>query len=66
MPSLLDRVRERLSPAARADRRNVASLARRLDLSDHEAEVLYRRAREVGFGAAMAELDDRSRDRKAG
>lgn len=65
MPSLVDRLRQLLSPTARADRQSVASLAKQLGVSEAEAESIYRRAREVGFGAAMSEHEDRAREPKA-
>lgn len=59
MPSLPQRLHQFLSPAARADRRNIASLAMQLGVPCDEAEAIYRRSREVGFGAAMTERRER-------
>lgn len=60
MPGLPQRLRF-LSLSARADRRNIASLARQLGVPCDEAEAIYHRSREVGFGAAMSERRDRRR-----
>lgn len=64
--SIADRVRAILSPAARADRRNIESLARQLGASAEDAEWVYRRSREVGHGAAMLEWEELCRERARG
>jgi len=66
MPSLLERVREQLSPGRRADRRNIVALARRLGTSTDDAAWIYGRSRHVGHGAAMLEYEERCRERAAG
>jgi hypothetical protein len=65
MPSLIDRVMAVLSPARRVDRRNVEALAAKLGCSREDAEQVYRRSHEVGFGAAMLEYEQRCRERDA-
>lgn len=63
MSSLLERVRDMVSPSARTDRRNIDSLAERLGVPVEDAAVIYRRSRAVGFGAAMTEYEERRRER---
>lgn len=63
--SLRERLRRLLSPAARADERNITSLAERLCLPREDASWIYRRSREVGFGAAMSEYEARRDDAQA-
>lgn len=57
MRSLIQRAWRAVSPAARADRLNIAALAQRLCLPEAEAAALYRRSREVGFPAALTERE---------
>ena len=61
--TVIERVRAFLSPTARADRRNIASLASQLGCSREDAAWVYRRSREVGHGAAMLEWEEKCRDR---
>ena len=64
--SLVDRLRAILSPSSRADERNIDSLAVKLGASRDDAEWVYRRSHEVGFGAAMLEWDELCRKRAEG
>ncbi len=61
MPTLIERIRL-LAPAARAERRNIESLAARLGVSIDDAAWIHARSREVGFGAAMTEYEARCRE----
>jgi hypothetical protein len=58
--SLLERIRAILHLDGGDDRRNIASLARQLDVPPDDAAWIYRRSREVGFGAAKSEYDLRA------
>ena len=53
--SLLDRMHAFRHLETSDDARNIASLARQLGVPAGDAAWIYRRSREVGFGAAMTE-----------
>ena len=55
--SLVGRVRALVPDRGDDDRRNIATLARRLDVSVDDARWIYQRSRDVGFGAAMTEYE---------
>jgi hypothetical protein len=63
MPSLPERLLALLSPGRRAERRNIDALAARLGASVDDAAWIYGRSREVGYGAAMLEYEERCRER---
>ena len=63
MQSLMERLRDLLSVGSRDDRRNIAALAERLDIPTEEAARIYRRSREVGYGVAMQEYEERCEER---
>ncbi len=59
---MVDRARTWLGFGRRTERRHVDALAAKLEIPRDEAQVLLRRAREVGFGAAMLEREARADD----